>query len=83
MDGFRIRGVHTRMQGLVVKYFKKHGRNSYGMIQSEGQNYYFNRASLTCEVKAGDKVEFKGERNEKGNVACSVKRVNCRDAYVI
>lgn len=65
------------MQGLVTKYYKKHGRNSYGFIQAyDGESYYFNSKTLLSEVREGLEVSFRGKRNDKGFIAYDVKAVD-------
>ena len=62
------------MQGLVTKYYKKHGKNSYGFIQAyDGESYYFNSNSILSEVHEGLEVSFRGKKNGKGFIAFDVK----------
>ena len=62
------------MHGTVTRYFKKHGKNSYGFIKGhDGEFYYFNFLSLKSEIQEGEKVNFNGEKNGKGLFATEVK----------
>ena len=63
-------GQVTRLQ------FKKNKPNrSYGFIHgADGEEYWFSLRGIEG-INLGDEVSFKGESNEKGNVAHNVHRL--------
>ena len=67
------------MIGKVTKIQKKkrkHSQLGYGFISdSDGVQYYFILADATW-VELGMIVSFKGEKNEKGNIAVQVSMVS-------
>lgn len=64
------------MQGLVTRFFKKHGRKPYGFIEGyDGESYFFNGKLLVDHIQEGDEVMFKGKSNEKGNYAYDIQKL--------
>ena len=67
------------MIGQVVKmqYKKARPKRSYGFIHgADGEEYWFSLLRITEDVKVGDEVSFKGERNGKGFVATDVRLIH-------
>lgn len=62
------------MTGIVTKIQTKNKiKRSYGFIKGDdGRDYYFNLYGLSFDFIVGDRVSYKGERNEKGYVATNV-----------
>lgn len=67
------------MLGQVVKltFKKSKPKKNYGFIHGiDGEEYYFSLIGVSEDIKIGDEVSFKGERNEKGGYAKEVKVVD-------
>ena len=70
------------MEGLVTKFYKKHGKKTYGFICGiDGESYYFSGKSLLTEVKQGDEVKFRGRVGDKGNYALDVQALDKEVLY--
>lgn len=67
------------MIGQVVKmqYKKARPKKSYGFIHgADGEEYWFSLTAINEDIKTGDEVSFKGERNEKGFYASNVRLIH-------
>lgn len=68
-------GQVTKMQYKKSTTRKNYG--SYGFIHgADGEEYWFSFMKITQDIKVGDEVSFKGERNEKGFVATNVRLIH-------
>ena len=67
------------MLGQVVKltFKKSRPKKNYGFIHgSDGEEYYFSLIGVSEDIKIGDEVSFRGERNEKGGFASQVRKIS-------
>ncbi len=64
-------------QVIRIQYMKNRPNRSYGFIHgADGEDYWFSLLRITEDLKVGEEVSFRGERNEKGFVATNVRLIH-------